>query len=176
MNISETYFEKFKEELTSKENFYSSLTSREISDKEYEHVFNVWKKFEMETMAYYNNLYLKSDVLSLADLFEKLKNNSLKNYGLCPGHYMRVQCLSWDVMLKTIKVKLELIPDLNMYIFFDKVTRGGISYIVNTCSKSSNEYLKSYPFVPDKIEINKEMLSEYQLKIYAMFLKAMLKN
>ena len=176
MNISETYFEKFKEELTSKENFYSSLTSRETSDKEYEHVFNVWKKFEMETMAYYNNLYLKSDVLSLADLFEKLKNNSLKNYGLCPGHYMRVPCLSWDAMLKTIKVKLELVPDLNMYIFFDKVTRGGISYIVNTCSKSSNEYLKSYPFVPDKIEINKEMLSEYQLKIYAMFLKAMLKN
>ena len=98
----------------------------------------------MKTMAYYNDLYLKSDVLLLADLFEKFKNNSLKNYGLCPVHYMRAPCLSWDAMLKTIKVKLELVPDLNMYIFFEKVARGGISYIVNPYSKSSNEYLKSY--------------------------------
>ena len=98
----------------------------------------------MKTMAYYNDLYLKSDVLLLADLFEKFKNNSLKNYGLCPGHYMRAPCLSWDAVLKTIKVKLELVPDLNMYIFFEKVARGGISYIVNPYSKSSNEYLKSY--------------------------------
>ena len=37
-------FEKFKEELPSKEKFYSSLTNRKVSDKEYEHVLNVWKK------------------------------------------------------------------------------------------------------------------------------------
>ena len=43
-------FEKFKEELPSKEKFYSSLTDRKISDKEYEHVLNVWKKVEMKTM------------------------------------------------------------------------------------------------------------------------------
>ena len=39
-----TEFEKFKEELPRKEKFYSSLTYRKISDKEYKHVFNVWKK------------------------------------------------------------------------------------------------------------------------------------
>ena len=41
-------FEKFKEELTGKEKFYSSLTNRKINDKEYKHVFNVSKKFEMK--------------------------------------------------------------------------------------------------------------------------------
>ena len=54
---------------------------------------------------------------------------------------MRAPSLSWDAMLKMTKIKLEL-PD--MYIFFEKVTRGGISYISNRYSKAHNKYLKSY--------------------------------
>ena len=50
-------FEKFKEELASKEKFYSSLTDRKISDKEYEHVLNLWNIFEMKTMKDYRNFY-----------------------------------------------------------------------------------------------------------------------
>ena len=52
--------------------------------------------------------------------------------------------LSWDTMLKMTKVKLELIIDPNMYIFFEKGTRGGISYISHRYSKANNKYLKSY--------------------------------
>ena len=52
-------FEKFKEQLSSKEKFYSSLTGKKNSDKEYEHVFKVWNKFEMKTMQDYHKLYLK---------------------------------------------------------------------------------------------------------------------
>ena len=70
-------FEKFKKELPSKEKFYSSLTDRKISDKEFEDVLNIWKKFERKTMKDYHDLYLKCDVSFLADLFKKFKNNSL---------------------------------------------------------------------------------------------------
>ena len=80
-------FEKFKEQLPSKEKFYSSLSGKTIIDREYEHVLKVWNKFEMKTMKDYHNLYLKCDALLLADVFEKIRNNSLKNYGLCPGHW-----------------------------------------------------------------------------------------
>ena len=52
-----SYFEKFTEEFSSKEKFYSSLTDRKISDKEYEHVLSVWKKLEMETVKGYLDLY-----------------------------------------------------------------------------------------------------------------------
>ena len=62
-------FEKFKEELPSKEKFYCSSTNRIISDKEYEHVLNVWKKIEMKTMKDYHDLYLKCNVLLLAHVF-----------------------------------------------------------------------------------------------------------
>ena len=66
--------------MPSKEKFNSSLTGKKISDKEYDHVLNVWNKFEMETMKDYHNLYLKCDVLLLADLFEKFRKNNLKNH------------------------------------------------------------------------------------------------
>ena len=68
-------FEKFKEELPSKEKCYSSLAVTKISDKEYEHVLNVWNRFEMKTMENYQDLYLKCYVLLLADVFEKFRNN-----------------------------------------------------------------------------------------------------
>ena len=82
-------------------------------------------------MKDYHDLYLKCYVLLLANVFEKFRNNSLKNYGFCPSHYLSVPGLNWDAMLKMSKIKLELIPDPGMYIFFEKRTRGVISYISN---------------------------------------------
>ena len=52
--------------------------------------------------------------------------------------------LSWDAILKMTKIKLELIPDLDMYVFFERGTRGGISHISNRYSKANNKCLKSY--------------------------------
>ena len=108
-------FEKLKEKLPHKEKFYSSLTGNKISDKEYRHVLNVWSKFEMKTMKDYHDLYLKCKVLLLANVFEKFRDNSLKNFGLCPSHYLRAPGLSWDTMLNMKKVELELILDPDMY-------------------------------------------------------------
>ena len=72
-----TDFKKIKEQLPSKEKFYSLLTGKKISNKEYDHVLKVWNKSEMKTMKDYHDLYLKCDVLLLADIFEKFINNRL---------------------------------------------------------------------------------------------------
>ena len=93
-------------------------------------------------MKDYDNLYLKCDVLLLADVFEKFRNNSLGNYGLCPSHYLSAPSLSWDAKLKITTIKLELITDTEMYIFFEKGIRGGVSYISNRYTKANNKYLK----------------------------------
>ena len=82
------------------------------------------------------------DVLLLAKVLEELRNNSLNNYELCPSHYLSAPSLSWHTMLKMTKVVLELIPDPDMYIFFEKDTRGGISFVSNRYSKANNKYLK----------------------------------
>ena len=76
-------FEKFKEEMPSKKSFIVPWPLKKISDKEYEHDLKFWNTFQMKMMKYYHNLYLKCDVLLLADVFFKFRNSSLKNHGLC---------------------------------------------------------------------------------------------
>ena len=114
------------------------LTGKNISKKENDRVLKVWDKFEMKTMKDYHDLCLKCDA------FENIRNNSIKNYGLCPSHYLSARALSWYPMRIMTKVKLEFISDPAMYIFFDKGIRGGVYYISNIYSKANNKYLKSY--------------------------------
>ena len=82
-------------------------------------------------MKDYHNLYLKCDVLLLSNVFEKFRNNNLKNYGLCPSHYLSAPGLSWDTMLKLTKIEFKLIPDAGIYIILGEGTRGGISCTSN---------------------------------------------
>ena len=134
-------FEKSKEELPMKEKFYSSSTGRKIIDKEHEHVLNVWNKYEMKD---YQDLNLKFDVLLLADVFEKLRNNNLSNYVLYPSHYLSALSLNFNTMLKMTKIKLDLFLDPDIYIFFEKYTKDGISYISSRYIKANKKYLKYY--------------------------------
>ena len=92
---------------------------------------------------YLNYLHLKCDVLLLADVFGKFRTNRLKNYGLCPSHYLNTQGLSWDAMFKMVKTELELLPEPGMYRFFEKGRRGEIFYFSNSNSKANKKYLKS---------------------------------
>ena len=126
-------FEKFKEELPNKEKFCNLLTDRKISDKEYEHVLNVWKKSKLKIMKDFHELFLKCDAL------EKFRKNSWKNYGLCASHYLSAPDLKWDAMLKMTKIKLELILDPDIYTFFEKGTRGPTINIWNLMTQNKNK-------------------------------------
>ena len=86
------------------EKFYSSLSDSGISDKDHEHARNVWKTFNCKTLADYTELYCKSDVLLLADVFENFIDVSLKKYGLDPSYYITSPSLAFDAMLKMTKV------------------------------------------------------------------------
>ena len=81
----------------------------------------------MKTMKECYDLYLKCDVLLLADIFGKFRNSNLNNYGLCLSHYLSPPNFSWDVMLNMTKVELEFISDAGMYLFFEKGIRDRIS-------------------------------------------------
>ena len=138
-------FEKFnKTELPTKEEFYSILNNEHISDEDYCHAKKVWNKFQLQTMGEYHNLYLQSDILLLADVFENFRKTCLQYYKLDPCHYFTSPGLSWDAMLKMTDIKLELMTDIDMFQFIEKGMRGGISYIANRFGSANNKYMKEY--------------------------------
>ena len=105
--------------------------------KKYLHAVNVWDVFKVNTMGDYYDLYLKTDVLLLADVFEKFINTCLEYYGLDPCQYFRSPELSWNPMLKVTGIELEVISDNDMYLFIEKEIRGYISYIAKDIVKQA---------------------------------------
>ena len=98
--------------------------------KEYHRAIKVWKVFKIKNLGEYHDLYLKTDVLLLVDVFEKfVEIICLKYYKLDPCYYFSSPGLSWDAMLKMTGIKLELISDVDMHLFIEKGMRGGISCI-----------------------------------------------
>ena len=81
-------FEKLSEEtLPSKDNFFNKLINSHISKVDYEHLKNVWNKLNIRTLGEYSDVYLKTDVLLLTDIFENFRKTCLEAYGLDPAHY-----------------------------------------------------------------------------------------
>ena len=137
-------FDKFNEKLPTKEDFYSILNNEHITDEDYKHAQNVWNAFKLSNMGEYHNLYLKSDIILIADVFENFRKTCMEYYKLDPCHYFTSPGLAWDSMLKMTDIKLELMTDIDMFQFIEKGMRGGISYIAHRYSKANNKYMNSY--------------------------------
>ena len=121
--------------------FYSHLTDEGISEEDYEHAKTVWKEFDIDRMKDYHDLYLLSDVLLLADVFENFRNVCLKNYKLDPAWYYMAPGLAWDAALKMKGVELELLTDPDMLLMIEKGIRGGISMISKRHGKANNKIM-----------------------------------
>ena len=122
--------------------FYSKLSGKGISKKNYKHVWNVWNTFKMKKFKEYHELYNITDVLLLADVFENFRDLCLKIYGLDPVYYFTAPGLAWDACLKITDIDLELLSENNMLLMFEKGIRGGISIISNRYGKANNKYLR----------------------------------
>ena len=144
--------EKLSEtQLPPKEQFYSKLNDEDISEEDYSHAINVWNTFKCQTIRDYHDLYLKSDVLLLADVFENFRKTCLKHYSLDPAHYYTSPGLAWDACLKETGQQLELLHDYDMLMMFERGIRGGMTHISKRYSEANNKYMQNYdPEKPSK--------------------------
>jgi len=127
--------------LPQKESFYSKLNDCDITDKDFEHALKVWKHFKMTTFREYHDLYLKTDVLLLADVFENFRNVCIKNYELDPAWYYTAPGLVWDACLKKTGVQFELLSDPDLLLMIEQGIRGGVSMISKRYAKANNKYM-----------------------------------
>lgn len=138
-------FEKFSEtELPPIEAFYNKLNDTHISPASYSHALNVWKVFECKTLGDYSDLYLKTDILLLAEVFEQFRTTCIGVYSLDPAHYYTLPGYTWDAMLKYTKVELELLTDVDMIMFIERGIRGGLSQCTLRFAKGNNPHLSDY--------------------------------
>ena len=112
--------------------------------KTYNTALEIWSKFKFKTLKEYHDMYLRIDVCGLADVFEKFRSVCLEKYELDPVYYYTAPGLSWDAMLKKTGITIELITDLEMYKFFEKGIRGGLSVQKRRYAKANNKYMKDY--------------------------------
>ncbi len=125
-------------------NLFVNNSGDDISEEDFEYFKFVCKQFNIKTLGEYHDLYLKSDVLLLSDVFENFRKMCKDSYGLDCCHYLSSPGLSWDALLKMTRIKLELISDIDMYLFIEKGLKGGISVITHRKSEANNKYLKEY--------------------------------
>lgn len=108
-----------EDRLARKVDFYSALKEADVEDEDYDHAEDVWWHFGCATLGEYSDLYLKIDVLLLADVFETFRDIYIKAYAIDAAYYTAPGIL-FDCMLKKTAVKLELLSDYEMLLIFEK--------------------------------------------------------
>ena len=130
--------------LPSKESFYSNLNMENIDDIDYRDGNNVFKRFQLKNLREYGDLYVQSNTLLLADVFQNFRNTCLKVYGLDPAHFLSLPGLAWQACLKKTNVKIELLTDNNMLLIVEEGIRGGICHSIHRHAKANNKYMENY--------------------------------
>ena len=100
--------------------FFSKLSDQHINEDDYAHAQRVWETFGCYNLGDYHDLYNRTDVLLLADVFETFRKTCIQQYGLDSAHYYTSPGLSWDALLKKTGAELELLTDYDQHLFIEK--------------------------------------------------------
>ena len=138
--------------LPPKASFFNDLSESPCTEADYDHATKVWRDFGITSFKDYTDLYVKTDVLLLVDIFNRYRQECLNSYGLDSIHYFTCPGLTFDAGLKFCDVKLELLTNVDQYIFCERAIRGGVSTICNRYSEANNKYIpETYdPRKPDR--------------------------
>ena len=138
-------WERFNEKLLpSKKDFYNNLNMEDINDIDYRHANNFFKRFKLENLGDYHDLYVQSDTLLLADVLNNFRDMCIKEYELDPVHFLSLPRLAWQACLRKTNIELELLTDYDMLLMVEEGIRGGICHSIHRYAKANNKYMKNY--------------------------------
>ena len=161
-------WDKFDEsQLPPIEAFYSNLNMSNVSENDYKHAQRVWKEFRIRNLGEYHNLYLRTNVVLLANVFEAFGDTCLEHYSLDPAHFYTSPGLAWKACLKKTGIKLELLTDPDMLIMFEHGIRGGKMQAVHRYAAVNNPYMGG-KFNPDESTCYLQYLDANNLYGWAM--------
>ncbi|VEN53641.1 unnamed protein product [Callosobruchus maculatus] len=124
--------------------FYNKLNDENISEDDYAHAISIWNNFNIQSLGEYSDLYLKTDILLLADVFENFREKCYNTYKLDVAWYYTMPGYSWSCCLRYTQCKLELVKSIDQLMFIEKGIRGGISGCSNRFSEANNKYMPNY--------------------------------
>ena len=116
----------------------------DITDVDYRHAKRVFKNLSNKNLGDYHDLYVQSDTILLADVFENIRNMCIKVYELDPAHFLSAPGLAYHVCLKKTEVEIESLTDVDMLLMVEKGIRGGICHVIHRYAKANNKYMKNY--------------------------------
>ena len=138
-------WERFDEtSLPDKKAFYSELNLEDITNKDYQHAQKVWEVFKIKSLGECHDVYVQSDTLLFADVFESFRDKCIEIYELNPAYFLSAPGLAQQACLKKTKVNLELLTNIDMLLMIEKGIRGGILQAIHKHAKASNKYMKNY--------------------------------
>ena len=114
------------------------IQTMKITDEDYIRAQKVFESFKLKKLGGYHDLYVQSDTLLLADLFEIFRNKCIVMYELDSAHFFICTQISMA------KVKLELLTNNDMLMLVEKRIRGGICNVIPRYAMASNKYMKNY--------------------------------
>ena len=133
-----------KKHLPKKEEFFNDLTCQHINKDEYDFAQKVWDRFFCKTFQDYMEIYLLADCLLLCDVFENFRSNCLQQYNIDPCYYFSAPHFTFDAFLRHSSLTLELLSDINQYLFIIKGIRGGMSMVSKRHAVANNKYVEGY--------------------------------
>src|SRR5436190_5007202 len=145
-------FDKFNEQLPPIDKFYSTLRGKGITPDKYQQALNIWQHFNVQNMQQYHDLYLETDTLLLAEVFETFKELSLRDYGIDHCHVFSLPGLTWQAALKFTNEKIDLIRNSTMHLYILEAIRACVSMISTKYSKANNKYISDYDLTKDSKE------------------------
>ena len=112
-----------------------------ISKEYYQHALQVWKEFGIRDLEDYHDLYLRTDVVLLANMYKAFRDTCLKHYKLDPVHFYASPGLAWKACLKCTGIRLELLTDPDTLLMFERGIRGRITQAVCKYASANNKYM-----------------------------------